>query len=209
MVLPSLYLHRRSPRPESRTEPDPPVTDRPVVGKETIVDRPGNPDTADPASIRTGIAVTFSSSECAVHHVDRQSLVLAEDPNGGTAYVRPQVGAHIVEEPAVDNLESSPLTQMAPPSVVFRLVFGVPVDERKVLDGQPGLLWSWQWEVVQCWFGSAGIHVEDPCCAAAERLARMSATYGSAKGGRAGREGGGEGRRSLIGRVPPSAPSQN
>ena len=37
---------------------------------------------------------------------------------------------------------------------------------------------------------------------------RKSATHWSASGGRAGREGGGLAGRSLIGQIPPSAPSQ-
>ena len=83
----------------------PAVSNGLVVGKHTVDKGPGHADAADGTTVRSDIPQPRRVPKGAVHHIHRQILELIEHVNGATAHIRTLTGTHIVNEPAVDDLE--------------------------------------------------------------------------------------------------------
>src|SRR5690606_20079212 len=82
------------------------LADRAIVREQAVDDGPRDPDAADPATVRAGVTETLGPAEGRVDDVRGQALVLAEHANR-SAHVRPRVGAHVVEEARVHQLETT------------------------------------------------------------------------------------------------------
>ena len=83
----------------------PAVSNGLVVGKHTVDKGPGHADATDGTTVRSDIPKPRRAPEGAVYHIYGQIFILIERANGSATHIRTHTGTHIVDEPAVDDLE--------------------------------------------------------------------------------------------------------